>query len=131
MDDAWPWSPAYVVGSIAAWLFFLGAVWLLAWGSEPGRLPAAALWLLVLLVAGSVAIQFVAAYRLIARQDEYVRAITAKRIIAATGLTVTAAVAYGLAAQFLEAPQVPMWLLYPLFWGLFGIVTPLVQDTRP
>ena len=78
-----------------------------------------------------MAIQFIAAYRLIARQDEYVRALTAKRIIAGTGLTITAAVLYGLAQQFLGAPSMPMWILYPLFWGLFGVVTPFVQDTRP
>ena len=131
MNDGWPRSWPYTIGSVVNWGLFLFAVWLLAWGSGDGRLPAPALWAVALIVVLSVAIQFFAAYRLIARQDEYIRAITAKRIIAATGLTVTAAVSWGLAEQFLGAPLLPMWVVYPLFWGLFGAVSPLVRDSRP
>lgn len=131
MEDGWPRSWPYTIGTIANWAIFLFAVWLLAWGSGEGRLPQPALWAIVLALALSVAIQFGAAYRLIARQDEYVRAITVKRIVAATGLTLTAAVLLGLAQQFLATPAVPMWVLYPLFWGLFGAVTPFIRTTRP
>ena len=131
MEDGWPRSWPYTIGTIANWAIFLFAVWLLGWGSGGGRLPQLALWAIVLALAALVAIQFVAAYRLIARQDEYVRAITVKRIVAATGLTLTAAVPCGLAQQFLATPMVPMWVVYPLFWGLFGAVTPFIRDTRP
>jgi hypothetical protein len=131
MDDGWPSSRPYVLGSLVNWLLFLGAVALLGWGSGQGRLPLPALWLVALLAAASVAGQFLAAYGLVARQDEFIRAITAKRIIAATGATITAAVLWGLAQQFLHAPVVPLWVAYPLFLGLFGMVTPLVRDSRP
>ena len=131
MEEAWPRSPLYLLGTIANWALFLFAVGLLAWGSGEGQWPRPVLWAVTLALAASVAVQFRAAYRLIARQDEYIRAITAKRVIAATGLTVTAAVLWGLAQQFLDAPVVPMWVIYPFFWGLFGIVTPFVRDTRP
>ena len=131
MTNGWPRSFPYTIGTVANWAFFLAALWLLAWGSGEGRLPQPALWAIVLIVGASVAAQFLAAYRLIAHQDEYIRAITAKRIIAATGLTVTAAVLWGLAEQFLGMPILPMWVIYPLFWGLFGAVTPFIRDTRP
>ncbi len=129
MDDGWPSSRPYVIGSVANWAMFLFALWLLTWGS--GRLPEPAQWAIVLLLTASVAAQFVAAYRLVARQDEFIRAINIKRIVAATGLTITAAVLTGLSEQFLGMPNVPMWVAYPLFWGLFGIVTPFIRDTRP
>jgi divalent metal cation (Fe/Co/Zn/Cd) transporter len=131
MTDGWPRSWPYTIGTIANWTLFLLAVWLLAWGSGPGRLPQPALWTIVLAITASVAVQFLAAYRLIARQDEYIRAITAKRIVAAAGVTLTAAVLWGLGQQFLGLPVAPMWVVYPLFWGLFGTVTPFIRDTRP
>jgi MFS family permease len=130
MDDRWPRSRAYVLGSLLNWAFFLAAVCLLSWGSRQGLSPLL-LWAVALLLALSVAAQFAAAYRLVAAQDEYLRAITAKRIIAAAGLTLSVAVLAGAAGQFLGAPSMPMWVLYPFFWGAFGIVTPLVRTSRP
>jgi len=131
MDVDWPVSRTYVAGSVAAWGLFLLAIYVLAWGSEAGRLPAGVLWTIAVAVAASVAVQFVAAYRLIARQDEYIRGITAKRIIAAAGLSITVAVFWGIADQFLGAPQLPVWILYPFFWGALGMVTPFIRDSRP
>ena len=131
MTDAWPSSRPYVIGSLANWAMFLFALWLLAWGSGEGRLPGPALWAIVAIVTLSVAGQFVAAYRLVARQDEFIRAIIIKRIIAATGITITLAVLAGLTEQVLGTRNLPMWVVYPLFWGLFGVVTPFIRDTRP
>jgi hypothetical protein len=131
MSDGWPSSRPYVIGSTLMWMLFLLAIWLLAWGSEGDRLPLAARSAIALMLALSVAGQFIAAYRLIARQDEYVRGITAKRMIAAAGVTVTAAVLAGVAEQFLGLRDLPMWLVYPFYWGAFGTVTPFINHTRP
>ena len=130
MDAEWPRSPAYALWSSLNWLLFLAAVAFLTWGTSRALLPHPALWAVVLVLTASVAAQFVGAYRLIANQDEFVRGITAKRIIAAAGLTLTVAVFWGLGQQFLRLPELPMWLLYPFFWGAFGIVTPFVRDTH-
>ena len=130
MNDGSPWSARYIVSAVANWLFFLLAVFALTWGSG-GRLPFAALVAIVAVIGASVAWQFIAAYRLIARQDEFIRGITAKQMVAAAGITITLAVLWGLAEQFLDAPYVPMWVLYPLFWGLYGVVSPLVRTSRP
>lgn len=131
MDVSWPRYRPYLVQSLLLWIFFLASLVALGWGSSGGRWPAAAMWALALVQAASVALQFALAYRLIARQDEFVRAITAKRMIAAAGLTITLAVLVGLAGQFLGLRPLPMWLVYPLFWGAFGIVTPLIGTSKP
>ena len=130
MDDAWPDSRRYVIWSSANWLAFIAAVAFLTWGTAAARLPDFVLWAIVLVVAGTVGAQFFAAYRLVAGQDEYIRGITAKRGIAAAGVTITAAVLWGLAQQFLAVPQVPMWVVYPFFWGAFGMVTPLIRSSH-
>jgi len=129
MIEASSASRRYAVGSLINWAAFLGGVALLAWGSD--RLAAALLWLIAIVMTASVAAQFGAFYRLIAGQDEFLRAITAKRLLVAAAVTLTLAVFAGLAVQFLGTPLLPLWLLYPLFWGVFGMVTPLVRSSRP
>ena len=131
MDSGWPAYRPYILQSLLLWAFFLASLVALGWGSGDGGWPVAALWSLALVHAASVVLQFALAYRLIARQDEFVRAITAKRMVAAAGLTVTLAVLVGLAEQFLGLRHWPMWLVYPLFWGAFGIVTPFVATSKP
>ena len=128
-DAAWPRS--YVVRAVLNWLFFLGVVLFLSLFRDSKDVTDVVRWTAVMLVAVSVAYQFLAAYRVIARQDEFVRGLTAKRMLVAAGVTVTFAVVWGLAEQFLGVPRAPMWLLYPLFWGVFGIVTPFIKSSLP
>lgn len=130
MDDGWPRSRRYVIWSSANWLMFLASVAFLTWGTTKAALPPYLVWAIVLALAATVAAQFAAAYRLVATQDEFIRGITAKRGIAAAGVTISIAVLWGLAEQFLEVPDVPMWTVYPFFWGAFGIVTPFIRSSR-
>ena len=130
MEVNWPRSRAYVIASSINWLMFLAAVAFLTWGNREQWLPDAAVWGVALVAALSVVLQFAAAYRLVSAQDEFVRGITAKRVIAAAGLTIAAAVLWGLVQQFLDVPTVPMWVVYPLFWGAFGMVTPFISSSR-
>lgn len=130
MDVKWPRSAKYVILSSANWLMFIAAVAFLTWGTgRGGPLSDAAVVGVLAIVGLSVVAQFVAAYRLVAHQDEFVRGITAKRVIAAAGMTITVAVIWGLAQQFLDVRPVPMWTVYPFFWGAFGMVTPFIRDS--
>ncbi len=125
----WPKSPGYVVTAVILWGLFLADLYALCWARQAGW-PAIALWGLAAAPGLIAAQQFYLAYRLIARQDEFARALTSKRMIAAAGLTIAIATGWSVAEQFAAAPQVPMWLMYPLFWSLFAMVTPVIQDTR-
>ena len=130
MDARWPRSRTYVIWSSLNWLMFLAAVGFLSWGNRGGWLPEWAIWAIAVVAAASVVGQFAAAYRLVCAQDEFVRGITAKRAIAAAGVTITAAVLWGLVQQFLAVRTVPLWVVYPLFWGAFGLVTPFIRTSR-
>jgi hypothetical protein len=130
MDAASPWSRRYTIVSIANWIAFLAAVLLLVWAQSNDAWPHWAVAALALVMTASVAAQFIAAFRAISRSDEFIRAITLKQIVAAAGITMTAAVAAGLGEQFLGLPSLPMWLVYPFFWGILGALTPFVTDSR-
>lgn len=125
----WPADRRYTISSVALWGGFLMMLPVLAWSSD-GRWPAPALWALALAPAATVVVQFILAYRLIARQDEFVRALTAKRIIAAAGVAIAVAVGWSILEEYAGLFHVPAWLIYPLFWGALGMVTPFIRSTR-
>jgi len=128
MDPTWPTNWRYVTGAVASWALFLAAVVGVVFGKAAGW-PPVALMVLAAIPAATVARQFWAAYRLIAAQDEFVRALTVKRMVVAAGLSITLATAWSV-MELIGAPHLPAWLIYPLFWGLFGMVTPFIQDGR-
>ena len=125
----WPGGWKYPVGAVLLWMIFLSSLVALQIGLQQNW-PASALWALALAPATTVAVQFVAAYRLIAGQDEFVRALTVKRMIIAAGLAITIATAWSV-AESVHLPHLPAWLIYPLFWGLLGVVTPFVRGSAP
>jgi len=87
-------------------------------------------WLLGLAVAAPVAGQIWATLRLMVESDEFVRILTAKRFIVASGLAMAAFCGWGFAETYGGAPHAPGWMIYPLFWGLYGLVTPFIRSTQ-
>lgn len=87
-------------------------------------------WLFALAVAAPVAGQIWATLALMGESDEYVRALTARRFILASGLAMALFSAWGFAESYAEAPHAPSWLIFPLFWLVYGLVSPFVRSTR-
>lgn len=87
-------------------------------------------WVFALAVAAPVAGQIWATLVLMRDSDEFVRALMAKRFILASGLAMALFSAWGFAESYAGAPHAPGWMIYALFWALYGLVTPFVQTTR-
>jgi len=87
-------------------------------------------WVLGLAVAAPVVGQIWATLVLMRDSDEFVRAVLAKRFIAASGLAMAIFSAWGFLESYADAPHVPGWLIYPLFWAAFGLVTPFLRTSR-
>jgi len=130
LNPGWPWNRHYAFAAISLWLIFLTAVCVVQWGFEQ-HWSQWSLRLLAIVPAISVAITCRLAWRLIAVQDEFVRALTLKRMIAAAGATITFVTLGSVAAMAHLLPYFPAWIIWPLFWGLFGVVTPLIRTTGP
>ena len=90
----------------------------------------AAAWLLPLAVSVPIAGQIWATLALMADSDEFVRALTARRFILASGASMALFSAWGFTESYAGAPHAPGWVIYPLFWLAFSIVSPLVRSTR-
>lgn len=91
--------------------------------------PVAA-WALALAVSAPVVGQIWATLALMRDSDEFVRAVTAKQFILAAGLAMAVASVWGFGESYADAPHIPAWIIYPLFWACFGLVAPFVRNSR-
>lgn len=87
-------------------------------------------WLLALAVALPVAGQIWTTLAAMNESDEFVRAVMAKTFITATGVAFALFCVWGFAESYADAPHAPGWLIYPLFWAAFGLVSPFIQTSR-
>ena len=97
-------------------------------GFDDIRRPGA--YALALAVAAPVAGQIWATLTFMRESDEFVRALTAKRFIVAAGLAMALFSAWGFMESFADAPHIEGWLIYPLFWALYGVTAPFIRNTR-
>jgi len=91
--------------------------------------PVAA-WALALTVSAPVVGQIWATLSLMRESDEFVRAVVAKQFILASGLAMAVASVWGFGESYADAYHLPAWLIYPLFWGCFGLVSPFVKSSN-
>ena len=87
-------------------------------------------WVLAAAVAAQIIGQIWATLSLMRESDEFVRMVTAKQFIIASGLAMAAATFWGFGETFAGAPHLPAWLIYPLFWAAFGLVSPFIQSSN-
>lgn len=86
--------------------------------------------LLGLAVAAPIAGQIWATLAFMNEADEFMRTLTAKRFIVAAGLAFALFSGWGFMESYGDAPHAPGWMVYALFWGLYGLVTPFIRTSR-
>ena len=91
--------------------------------------PVAA-WALALAVSAPVIGQIWATLALMRESDEFVRAVVAKQFILAAGAAMALASVWGFGESYAAAPHIPVWMIYPLFWGCFGVIAPFVKSSN-
>ena len=122
-------SPAarYATG-MAVWMVLyaaalFGSITLIQSQAPTGALLYALAVLPALPIGGTI-LTFLA---YIERVDEYLRAVLIRRFIIATGLTLFICTAWGFLENNAGAHHFSLYLVYPLFWGLFGITSLILR----
>lgn len=87
-------------------------------------------YVLGLAVAAPIAGHIWATLSLMNDSDEFVRALIARRFIVAAGLAMALLSGWGFLESYAAAPHAPGWLIYPLFWMAYGVVSPFIRSTR-
>ena len=90
--------------------------------------PAA--WGLAAVLSAPVIGQIWATLALMRESDEFVRGVTAKQFIVAAGLAMAVATFWGFGESFAGAPHIQTWLIVPLFWAMYGLVSPFIRSSR-
>ena len=84
-------------------------------------LPVASAYLVGLAVSLPIAGHIWAAVDYIDKADEYISALLAKRFILSAGGAIAIFSGWGFLESYASTAHAPGWLIYPLFWLLFGI----------
>jgi putative oxidoreductase len=87
-------------------------------------------WVLAAAVSAPVIGQLWATLSLMRESDEFVRAVVAKQFILAAGLAMAVATFWGFAETFANAPHLPAWLVYAVFWFFFGCLSPFIRASN-
>ena len=87
-------------------------------------------WIVAVVVSAPIIGQIWSTLELMRESDEFVRAVTARQFILASGLAMAGATLWGFGETFAGAPHIPAWMVYPLFWGAFGCVAPFVKSSN-
>ncbi len=120
----------YIVRTLAFMAGYMAVNIAAITGAFDGLEDGPGAWILGLVVAAPVAGQIWATLALMQESDEFVRILTAKRFIIASGLAMAVFSGWGYLESFAHAPHAPGWFIYPLFWAAYGVVTPFVRTTR-
>ncbi len=91
---------------------------------------APAAWALALTVTAPIVGQIWTTLAAMRDSDEFVRAVMAKQFILASGISMALFTAWGFAESFADAPHAEGWLIYPLFWGAFGLTAPFIKSSN-
>jgi len=126
-------SPAhrrYVVRTLAFMSGYTAAMVAVIFGAFDALQNTSAAWLLAAAVTAPIVGQIWATLSMMREADEFVRALTAKQFIISAGIAMAALTFWGFGESFAGAPHVEGWVIYPLFWGVYGLVSPFVRSSR-
>lgn len=90
--------------------------------------PAA--WALAAVVSAPIIGWIWSILSLMRDSDEFMRALMAKRFVVAAGIAMAIASFWGFGENYANAPHIPNWMIFPLFWASFGIVTPFIRTSH-
>lgn len=125
-----PAGKRYVVRTMAFMTGYVAINVLAIFGAFDEIIGRPVAWALALAVAAPVIGQLWATLSLMNESDEFVRALTARQFILSAGAAMALATVWGFGESYANAPHIPAWMIYPLFWACFGIVAPFVRSTR-
>jgi hypothetical protein len=126
-----PPTPAvrrYNVRFIASMLVYAALILLTVWTFKHRPPTGVLAWLLAILPSLPIVGGLVAAgLYLVEEKDEIQRTIFVESMLWSIGATLTVTTVWGFLENFLHVPHFDLYLVFPLFWFVVGVSTPLLK----
>jgi hypothetical protein len=85
---------------------------------------------LALTVSAPVAGQIWATLAYMRHADEFLRNLMAQRFVIASGISMALFCAWGFMESYAGVRHAPGFLIYPLFWAAYAVVTPFIRNSH-
>ena len=119
----------FTIHTALCWTLF-GALATLASTTDPNEVGSVGRMMLPLAIALPIGLHVVATLALIDNADEFARALTLRRFAVAWGISIALFCAWGFSEQYAGAAHAPPWVIYPLFWAAFALVSLIIRSSR-
>jgi hypothetical protein len=119
----------FTLWTAGCWTLFVALV-ALASATGPNSVGSGGSIVLSLAIAVPIGLHVAATLALIESADEFARMITLRRFVVAWGVSAALFCAWGFMEQYAGATHAPPWAIYPLFWGMFALVSLVVRSSR-
>ena len=120
----------YVIRTMAFTIPYVAVNMAAIFGAFDEIIGKPAAWALAAVVAAPVLGWIWSILVLMRDSDEFVRTLLAKRFVVSAGIAMAIASFWGFAESYANAPHIPNWMIFPLFWACFGVVTPFIRTSH-
>jgi len=120
----------YVFRTLGFMSGYVGVMLAVIFGAFDDIQGTPAAWGLAVVVTAPVVGQIWATLMLMRESDEFLRAVTAKQFIVSAGVAMAIATCWGFGESFAGAPHAESWMIYPLFWAVYGVTAPFIKTSR-
>ena len=117
----------YTIGISVFMALYVGFLFLSICTIQALHPTGAVLYGLAVLPALPIGGTIVVLLRYIEQVDEYLRALTLKRFVVATGLTLFICTAWGFIEENAGGHHFSLYLVYPLFWMMFAVANTIYR----
>lgn len=128
--DGTPADRKYVIRTMAFTIPYVAVNVAAIFGAFDEIIGKPAAWVLAAVVAAPIIGWIWSILSLMRDSDEFMRALLAKRFVVAAGMAMAIASFWGFGESYANAPHIPNWMIFPLFWACFGVVTPFIRTSH-
>ncbi|WP_425993773.1 hypothetical protein [Caulobacter sp. DWR1-3-2b1] len=117
----------YIARFFTAMLAYVGVLCGSLWAIRNLEPTGPLLWILAIAPAIPViAVIAIMGLYLIEETDEFIRSVLIQSMLWGVGITLSACTAWGFLENAEVVPHIPLYLVFPIFCGSFGIAQPFV-----
>jgi xanthosine utilization system XapX-like protein len=123
-----PAGRRYIARFIPAMLAYVGVLCGTLWAIRTFEPTGPLLWVLAIAPAVPViAVIAIMGLYLMEETDEFIRAVLVQSMLWGVGITLSACTAWGFLENADVVPHIPLYLVFPMFCGSFGLAQPFVR----